>query len=56
VPGGWPQQLIGVAAVAGWLTLLAITAVAVLLEQVAVGGLDNFTVPLAAGWLWQRLS
>jgi phytol kinase len=26
------------------------------LEQVAVGGLDNFTVPLAAGWLWQRLS
>lgn len=36
--------------------LLAITAVAVLLEQVAVGGLDNFTVPLAAGWLWQLLS
>jgi len=29
---------------------------AVVLEQVAVGGLDNFTVPLAAGWLWQRLS
>ena len=36
--------------------LLAISATAVVLEQVAVGGLDNFTVPLAAGWLWQRLS
>ncbi len=36
--------------------LLAITTTAVVLEQVAVGGLDNFTVPLAAGWLWQRLS
>ncbi|MDA1246744.1 MAG: dolichol kinase [Cyanobacteria bacterium] len=36
--------------------LLAISATAVVLEQLAVGGLDNFTVPLAAGWLWQRLS
>ena len=36
--------------------LLAISATAVVLEQVAVGGLDNFTVPLASGWLWQRLS
>lgn len=36
--------------------LLAISTTAVVLEQVAVGGLDNFTVPLAAGWLWQRLS
>ena len=36
--------------------LLAISSTAVVLEQLAVGGLDNFTVPLAAGWLWQRLS
>ena len=36
--------------------MLAISATAVVLEQVAVGGLDNFTVPLASGWLWQRLS
>ena len=36
--------------------LLAISTTAVVLEQLAVGGLDNFTVPLAAGWLWQQLS
>jgi len=36
--------------------LLAIATVAVALEQVAVMGLDNFTVPLATGWLWQQLS
>ena len=36
--------------------LLTITAAAVLLEQAAVLGLDNYTVPLAAGWLWARLS
>jgi phytol kinase len=36
--------------------LLAIALVAVALEQVAVMGMDNFTVPLAAGWLWEHLS
>lgn len=36
--------------------LLAIAATCVILEQVAVMGLDNFTVPLAAGWLWEHLS
>jgi phytol kinase len=36
--------------------LLAITAVAVLLEQGAVVGLDNFTVPVAVGWLWSTLA
>jgi phytol kinase len=35
--------------------LLAITAASVILEQAAVMGLDNLTVPLAAGWLWQQL-
>jgi dolichol kinase len=45
---GLPQpELIG---------LLMITAAAVLLEQAAVLGVDNFTVPLAAGWLWAQLS
>jgi len=45
---GLPQpELIG---------LLTITATAVLLEQAAVLGVDNFTVPLAAGWLWAQLS
>lgn len=36
--------------------LLAIAATAVLLEQAAVLGIDNFTVPLVAGWLWAQLS
>ena len=36
--------------------LVVITAAAVLLEQAAVLGIDNLTVPLAAGWLWQQLS
>jgi phytol kinase len=36
--------------------LLAITLVAVLLEQAAVAGIDNFSVPIASGWLWQALS
>ena len=45
---GLPQPALG--------ALLAIAAAAVLLEQAAVLGLDNFTVPLAAGWLWARLS
>lgn len=38
------------------LVLLAITAAAVLLEQCAVLGLDNFTVPVAVGWLWSSLA
>lgn len=36
--------------------LLAIAAVAVLLEQAAVAGLDNFSVPVVSGWLWHQLS
>jgi phytol kinase len=40
----------------GPVTLLAIATLAVALEQVAVMGLDNFTVPLATGWLWQQFS
>lgn len=36
--------------------LLAITAIAVLLEQVAVAGFDNFSVPMVSGWLWHSLS
>jgi phytol kinase len=39
---------------AGGLVLIA--AVAVILEQVAVGGVDNLTVPLAVAVLWSRLS
>jgi phytol kinase len=35
--------------------LLAIAAAAALLEQVAVAGLDNLSVPLAVAWLWQQL-
>lgn len=36
--------------------LVAITTSAVLLEQLAVVGLDNFTVPVAVGWLWSTLA
>jgi phytol kinase len=36
--------------------LLAITAAAVGLEQVAVLGIDNFTVPVAVGFLWSSLA
>jgi phytol kinase len=36
--------------------LLLITLVATLLEQIAVAGLDNFTVPVAVGLLWSQLS
>jgi phytol kinase len=36
--------------------LIAIATAAALLEQVAIGGLDNLTVPLAAAWLWSRLT
>jgi phytol kinase len=37
-------------------SLLAIAAAAVLLEQVAIGGLDNLSVPLAVAGLWLLLS
>lgn len=37
-----------------WPALLLIAASATLLEQLAVGGLDNLTVPLGVAWLWQR--
>jgi phytol kinase len=36
--------------------LVAIAAAAVLLEQVAVAGADNLTVPLGVAALWQRLA
>lgn len=36
--------------------LVAIAASAMVLEQVAVGGIDNLTVPLAVAGLWQRLA
>lgn len=36
--------------------LIGIATAAALLEQVAIGGLDNLTVPLAAAWLWSRLT
>ena len=37
-------------------SLLLIAATATLLEQAAVAGLDNLSVPLAVAWLWQQLS
>jgi len=47
-PGGQPvpppAAVVGIALAAG------------LLEQVAIGGLDNLTVPLAVAWLWSRLT
>jgi phytol kinase len=39
-----------------WSQLLAIAAAATLLEQLAVAGIDNLTVPLGVAWLWQRCS
>jgi phytol kinase len=36
--------------------LVAVTAVAVLLEQWSLLGIDNLTVPLAVGGLWSLLS
>ncbi|MFM7674964.1 MAG: dolichol kinase [Synechococcus sp.] len=48
LPGaGWPSSA------EQWLVLLGITLVACLLEQVAILGLDNLSVPLVVGWLWQ---
>ncbi len=37
-----------------WPQLLMITTAATLLEQLAVGGIDNLSVPLGVAWLWQR--
>lgn len=37
-----------------WPQLLAIAAAATLLEQLAVAGIDNLTVPLGVAWLWQQ--
>jgi phytol kinase len=34
----------------------AIALGATLLEQLAIGGLDNLTVPLAVAWCWQGLT
>lgn len=33
--------------------LVAMVAIATALEQVATLGMDNFTVPIVTGWLWQ---
>jgi phytol kinase len=37
-----------------WPQLLLITTAATLLEQLAVAGIDNLTVPLGVAWLWQQ--
>jgi phytol kinase len=37
-----------------WPQLLAIAVAATLLEQLAVVGIDNLTVPLGVAWLWQQ--
>ena len=34
----------------------ALAGAATLLEQLAVAGIDNLTVPLGVAWLWQRCS
>jgi phytol kinase len=36
-----------------WPALLLIALAATLLEQLAVAGLDNLSVPLGVAWLWQ---
>ena len=36
--------------------VVGIALAATLLEQVAIGGLDNLSVPLAVAWLWSRLT
>jgi phytol kinase len=36
--------------------IMAITAIAVLLEQVATGGIDNLSVPIAVAALWRWLA
>jgi phytol kinase len=37
-----------------WPQLLLVTTAATLLEQLAVAGIDNLTVPLGVAWLWQQ--
>jgi phytol kinase len=37
-----------------WTQLLMIAIAATLLEQLAVAGIDNLTVPLGVAWLWQQ--
>jgi phytol kinase len=37
-------------------SVVGIALAAALLEQVAIGGLDNLTVPLMVAWLWSRLT
>jgi phytol kinase len=37
-----------------WPELLLVTTAATLLEQLAVAGIDNLTVPLGVAWLWQQ--
>ena len=39
-----------------WPLLLGIAATATLLEQLAIGGIDNLSVPLGVAWLWQQWS
>jgi phytol kinase len=39
-----------------WPSLLAMAAAATALEQVAIYGLDNLTVPVGVAWLWHQLS
>lgn len=39
-----------------WPALVAMAAAATALEQLALYGLDNLTVPVAVAWLWQQLS
>jgi len=38
-----------------WPAVLLIAAAATLLEQLALGGIDNLSVPIGVAWLWQRL-
>lgn len=39
-----------------WPALLGLAAAATALEQMAVYGIDNLTVPLAVAWLWHQCS
>ena len=36
----------------GLMTMVGIASVATVLEQVAIGGVDNLTVPIGVAWLW----
>jgi phytol kinase len=37
-------------------SVVVIAVAAALLEQVAIGGLDNLSVPLSVAWLWSQLT